>query len=82
MQRFHISWSQPRNWVAGQGVCHQPSKLVMRVRFPSPAPRKYNLIDNFRFAVRLIAVCCRLPIGMVSMPVFYLFKQGFRTELQ
>jgi len=33
------------------GVCYQPSKLVMRVRFPSPAPRKYHFIDKF-------SICC------------------------
>jgi hypothetical protein len=37
-------------------VCYQPSKLVMRVRFPSPALQKVNFIDDFRFAVQLIAI--------------------------
>jgi len=54
----------------------------MRVRFPSPAPRKSYFIDYFRFTVQLIAVCGHLPIGVVSMPVFYLLKQGLRIELQ
>ncbi len=29
-------------------VEHQPSKLVVRVRFPSPAPRVWYELENYR----------------------------------
>jgi hypothetical protein len=40
----------------------QPSKLVMRVRFPSPAPAH----QQFRFAVHMIPVSGRLPAGKTA----------------
>ncbi len=41
----------------------QPSKLVVRVRFPSPAPHFLQLKHQFRVFVRLIAVrlCLSVP---------------------
>jgi hypothetical protein len=34
----------------------KPSKLVMRVRFPSPAPRNNHLVDKIRFSVHIVAI--------------------------
>jgi hypothetical protein len=38
-------------------ACHQPSKLVMRVRFPSPAPVFFDLLFfRFPWCARLVVV--------------------------
>jgi hypothetical protein len=36
-------------------VCYQLPKLIVRVRFPSPALRKCHYINIFRFTVHLLA---------------------------
>ena len=41
-------------------VRHTPSKLVMRVRFPSPALRKFHFMIIFRSIVHTIATYCAL----------------------
>src|SRR5258707_6840327 len=38
-------------------VCHQPSKLVMRVRFPSPAPCFWSSVTNSEFLFGLLLPC-------------------------
>ena len=60
----YTCWSRPQAGTAFQG-CHQPSKLAMRVRFPSPAPRQ-NAISGGRQE----AVCsCSVAVGQTSGPV-------------
>ena len=56
----------------------QPSKLVMRVRFPSPAPRKTQL--HRLFSIYCSTLGCLL-IDMASILVFSLFKRELRTWL-
>jgi hypothetical protein len=62
-------------------VRHTPSKLVMRVRFPSPAPRNIHFNKYIRFTVQLIAARYRPSARMTFTRTFILFKIHFRTYL-
>jgi hypothetical protein len=53
----------------------QPSKLVMRVRFPSPAPRIFYLIDKFRFTVHPIAA---YRSAWQHFSVLYCLRRNFK----
>lgn len=48
-------------------VCHQPSKLVMQVRFPAAVPQNFHFADNSGSAVRLTAVCALYWSAVASM---------------
>jgi hypothetical protein len=56
------------NWSGQPGVCHQPSKLVMRVRFPSPAP----VHQIFRFCV---PVSLDSGLSSADEPIHAIFLQ-------
>ena len=60
----YTCWSRPQAGTAFQG-CHQPSKLAMRVRFPSPAPRQNDVSGGRKEAV----FSCSIAVGQTSGPV-------------
>ena len=58
----------------------QIPKLMVRVRFPSPALRRRNFIDNFRIFVHLLAVSCCLLADVAPILVFSYSNKYFELD--
>jgi hypothetical protein len=50
-------------------VGFQPSKLVMRVRFPPPAPGEYMSLDNQKLTIVSIKACCKAILANLDKPM-------------
>jgi hypothetical protein len=75
----HRSFGAGGGWRCGRNsmVEFQPSKLAMRVRFPSPAP-----VICFFSIYCSPGRRCRPPVGRMVLPeISILFKTDFRTQL-
>ena len=60
---------------------HRLPKLIVRVRFPSPALQERNLIDDISIYCSPARHLMGLLAGMAPILLFFLFKQILRTRL-